>query len=112
MGEKVDNTRRWVERLGFDPAKRPSASEAIFAEVLADLQKERDAKAREAVKVQLAEAIQLREQMHKLQSEFNKQSKKFDDQLGKLLNSLENSLRGAPPSEPAEAPAADEAPTT
>ena len=107
----VDNAKRLADLVGYDPAKKPSASKEVFAEVLADLKKERDAKAREAVKVQLAEAIQLREQMHKAESEFNKQKQKFDSQLGKLLNSLENSLNGRPQQEQTDQPPADAATT-
>jgi hypothetical protein len=102
MSDKPDNTKRLTDLVGFDPAKKPSASETLFKEVLADIQKERDAKAREVVRTQLAEAIRLREEMHKAESEFNKQKQKFDSQLGKLLNSLENSLRGRPQVEEAE----------
>ena len=103
---KPDNTVRLAELLKFDPSKRPSPTKALLEEVLSDLQKERDVKAKDAARVQLTEAIKLREEMHKVRSEFEKQYRKFDDQLGKILNALENSLRGRPTQEEtAEAPA-------
>lgn len=91
-----NNTQRLVNLMGFDPAKRQGATQDLLKEVLGDLTKERAEKAKELVKAQLAEAVQLREQMHRLDSEFNKNRAKFDKQLGKILNSLESALRGQP----------------
>ncbi len=90
----ADNAARLTELLKFDPVKRPNPTKELLEEVLSELQKDRDAKAKEAARVQLTEAIKLREDMHKVKSEFEKQYRKFDDQLGKILNTLENSLRG------------------
>lgn len=92
--DKADNVKRLVERMGFDPAARPSASEGLFKEVLDELQKERDLKAKAALKTQLEEAVKLREEMRRIDNEYKKQSSNFNKQLGKLLNSLEGSLRG------------------
>lgn len=97
-----NSTQRLVNLLGFDPARRPSATQELLKEVLGDLNKERSEKAKELVKAQLAEAVQLREQMHRLESEFNKNRAKFDKQLGKILNSLESALRGQPVAEETE----------
>src|SRR5690349_13448095 len=111
MGDnKVDNTARLTELLKFDPVKRPSPTRELLEEVLADLQKDRNVKAKEAARVQLTEAIKLREDMHKVKSEFEKHYNKFNDQLGKVLNSLENSLRGKPVQEEPDAPAGDTTP--
>ena len=112
MGDnKVDNTARLTELLKFDPVKRPNPNRALLEKVLADLQKDRDAKAEEAARVQLTEAIKLREDMHKVKSEFEKHYNKFNDQLGKVLNSLENSLRSGPAQEDTEPPAGSDTPT-
>jgi len=103
---KVDVVKRLVDMVGFDPAKRPTPTAKLMEKVLSELQQERLTVAEGHVKEQLKEAINLREQMHKVKSEFDKQYRKFEEQLGKLLNGLENSVRGQPTPEPtAEAPA-------
>jgi hypothetical protein len=92
--DKIDNVERLVKRMGFDPASRPSASEDLLKEVLGELNKERQDKAKVALKVTLEEAVKLREEMNKVDKQYNQTRANFNKQLGKLLNSLENSLRG------------------
>lgn len=99
-----NNTQRLIELFGFDPAKRENPTKDLLTEVLGDLKKERSEKAKVLAKTQLTEAVQLREQMYKLEKEFEGARAKFDKQLGKILNVLEASLNGRqPPAEPAEA---------
>jgi len=101
--DKVDNVERLVKRMGFDPASRPSASEDLLKEVLAELNKERQEKAKVALKATMEEAVKLREEMKKVDNQYNQTRANFNKQLGKLLNSLENSLRGRPPQSDGEA---------
>ena len=107
-----DVVSRLTALAGFDPAKQPTTTKEIFAEVVADIHKERAERAKVAAREQLLKAFELREKMSKVEREFLSQKAKFDKELGKMLNRLEASLQGRPPptDEPeagGEAPAAE-----
>lgn len=99
-----NSTQRLVNLLGFDPARRPGPTADLLKDVLGEITKERAEKAKEQIKVQLVEAVQLREQMHRLENDFTKNKQKFEKQLGKILNFLEAAANGrpAPVEEPTE----------
>lgn len=82
-----------VEKLvnlfgGEDPVKKPSITEDILSEALQDFKKARRDEALSRARDVIKKAVELREQKHKLDQEYNKQSKKFEDELGKLLSQL------------------------
>lgn len=86
-----------VEKLvglfgGEDPAKKPSITEDILSEALQDFKKARRDEALNRARDVIKKAVELREQKHKLDQEYNKQSKKFEDELGKLLSQLRTSV--------------------
>lgn len=96
MSDKVSNAKRLADLCGFDPVKKPTASHELFAEVLGDIRKEREEKAKVAAREQLTKAIELSEKMDKVKREFEGQYAKFEKELGKMLNRLESSLSGKP----------------
>ncbi len=111
MGDgKVDQVERLVKLVGFDPVKRPTPTDELMRKVLGEMQEERTKIAEGHVKEQLKLAVQAREDMHKLKKEFDGQHRKFEENLGKILNGLESSLRSSQaPAEPtSEAPATGE----
>ena len=91
------NAERLNRLVGFDPTKKMNATEELFAEVVDELRKEREVKAKEAAKEQLSKAVELREKMDKVRKEFEGQTAKFEKELGKLLSRLEAGLRGGKP---------------
>jgi len=93
----MSNSAERLEKLvGFDPVKRTPATRELFEEVVSDIRKEREQKAKEAAREQLVKAFELREKMHKVKKECDAQCAKFDKELGKLLSRLESGLSGAP----------------
>jgi len=94
---KPSPAERLATLVGFDPAKRGSLSDELFKEVLEDLTEERVKKAKEAAKEQLEKAVKLREDFDKAEKSFDSQKKKFNKELGKLLNKIESQLKGEAP---------------
>lgn len=89
------NSERLEKLVDFDVTRRPTLTRDLFQEIVGDLKKERYEKAKTAAREQLVKAIELREKMHKVKREFEAQEKKFEKELGKLLNSVEASLEGS-----------------
>ena len=85
-----DNFDKLVNRLGFDPSKKPKIAGEMFSEVLAGLKKERMEKAREKATELLRKAISLKEERDKLEKEFVGKINKFDKELGSLLGQISN----------------------
>jgi hypothetical protein len=98
----ANSTERLKTLVGFDPAQRPKVTDDIFKEVMQDINEERAAIAKDKARTLLTQAFELREQMVKARSDFERQEKKFEKELGKILNRLESELRGSPPAEEAE----------
>jgi len=94
----MSNSAERLEKLvGFDPVKKTPATRELFGEVVEEIRKERELKAKEAAREQLVKAFELREKMHKVKKECDAQCAKFDKELGKLLGRLESGLSGGPP---------------
>lgn len=96
------NSERLEKLCGFNPVKKPNATEELFQEVVSGLRKEREEKAKASAKEQLIKAIELQEKMYKVKKEFDNQTAKFEKELGKLLSRLESGLNGKPVNEEAE----------
>ena len=105
-----NNRERLSSMVGFDPAKHPQVTDDVFKKVMKDIKEERAEKAAEKAKGLLEQAFALSGQMAKAASDFKRQEKKFDKELGKLINRLESELKGGPPpvEEEAEADGQDE----
>ena len=88
MSEKPSNTEKLLEFAGFDPAKKPSLTDDILKEALKEIQENRKKEALDKARELVKKAFELREQAYRAEQEFGKQRKKFDDELGKLLNQL------------------------
>lgn len=89
-----DNVERLVDVLGFDPAKGGGADNAIIQEALQEI-KDEQAKAKKAkAKEQLLKAAELRKKMVEAERQFEGQKKKFDKELGKVLNQIEAMASG------------------
>lgn len=91
----ANSTERLTNLVGFDPAQHPKVTDEIFKEVMQDINEARAEKAKEKARGLLEQAFELRGQMAKARSEFERQEKKFEKELGKILNRLESELRGA-----------------
>jgi hypothetical protein len=94
MSNKASNPERLEKLVGYDPRKKLSASEELFKEVVADIRKEEEEKAKKEAREQLTKAIELSRKMAGLRKEFEAQEAKFNKELGKLLNRIENNLGG------------------
>lgn len=92
-----NSAERLEKLIGFDAAKRLNVTKELFGELVDDIKKERLEKAKISAREQLVKAIELREQMVKVEKEFENNRRKFEKELGKLLNSLEASLNGQQP---------------
>jgi predicted RNA-binding Zn ribbon-like protein len=91
------NIERLTKVLGFDPAKASGGN--VFSEALNEVQKKRT-EATKAKAMELIEsAIKLREEMDGLERQFGGQKKKFEKELGKVLNRIESMARGLSPSQ-------------
>tara|TARA_Y100000310_G_scaffold338605_1_gene428685 strand:+ start:3248 stop:3604 length:357 start_codon:yes stop_codon:yes gene_type:complete len=95
MGQQVDaNVEKLTGILGFDGGKKPSLTQTVLNEVLTELQDERAVTAKKEAKELLLKAIDLQGQMKKAEKDFERQSKKFNKELGKILNMIDNQLKG------------------
>ena len=90
------SAERLEKLIGFDATKRLNVTKELFGELVDDIKKERLEKAKVAAREQLVKAIELREQMVKVEKEFENHRRKFEKELGKLLSGLEASLNGQP----------------
>jgi hypothetical protein len=82
------NTEKLLGQLGFDPAKKPTLTDDILKEALKELEDTRKKETLEKARDLIRKAVELRQQAFRAEQDFNKQKKKFDDELGKLLNQL------------------------
>jgi hypothetical protein len=80
---------RLQELLGFDAAKRGTLTSELFGEVVKEIQEERAKEAKSRAKEHLVKAMQLREQMEKARKDFENQYKKFEKELGSVLNQVQ-----------------------
>lgn len=85
--------------LGFDPTKRETLTQELFKEVVQEISKERTDKAKAQAKEHLTKAIQLREGMVKARRDFDREDKKFEKELGKVMNQIQGVLTGQEPHE-------------
>lgn len=90
------------ELLGFDPIKKGTLTSELFSEVVKEIQEERLKEAKVRAKEHLVKAIGLREQMEKARRDFANQEKKFEKELGKVLNQIQGILSGKNPDEEKE----------
>ena len=97
-----DQSRRLAELAGFDPAKKPKVTEEILKEVISDIQEKREEEAKKKAYELMTKAIQLNDEMIKAEAEFNRQKTKFEKELKKVINMLENDLRQASGQAPVE----------
>jgi len=87
---------RLQELLGFDAAKKGTLTSELFGEVVKEIQEERQKEAKARAKEHLVKAMQLREQMEKARKDFEGQYKKFEKELGNILNQIQGILTGKP----------------
>ena len=80
--------------LGFDPGKSPSPTAALMQEVMAEVKKERDDKAKMRAKELLTKAITLREEFAKADRAYNDAKGKFQKEIGKILSTIEKHVKG------------------
>ena len=99
---KPTSSDKLQELLGFDAAKKGTLTSELFGEVVKEIQEERAKKAKEQAKEHLVKAMALREQMEKARKDFEGQAKKFDKELGKVLNQIQGILTGRNPDEEKE----------
>lgn len=83
--------------LGFDATKHPTPTADLFAEVAADLKKERLEKARVQAKELLAKAIELQTQKSALEKKFRAETQKFDKEFGKIMKQIDGLMAGRDP---------------
>jgi DNA replication protein DnaD len=90
----MTNGERLQEMLGFDPVGKAGLTQDLFSEVVKEIQEERTKEAKAKAKEYLIKAMQLREQMEKAKRDFDTQYKKFEKELGKVLNQIQGILTG------------------
>lgn len=91
MGHDTKNT----ERLG-DMLKPHEQKLDILKEALDEVSQERAEKRKESAKELIRKALDLKSQMDKAKSAFEGQTKKWDKELGKVMNRLQNMASGRP----------------
>jgi hypothetical protein len=98
MSEQVQQTGKNIDRLtkilGYDPAKQHGGP-TVFSDALKELQEEQDEAVKGQAKELLSAAIGLRKKMNEKVRTVNSEMKKFDKELGKLLNKIEAFSKGA-----------------
>lgn len=68
----------------------------ILGEALKEISEERAEKRKDAAKELLRKALDLKDQKERGRKEFEGKSRKFDKELGKVMNRLENMAKGRP----------------
>lgn len=94
--QKKTSADRLQDLLGFDAAKKGTLTSELFSEVVKEIQEERSKEAKVRAKEHLLKAMGLREQMDKAKKDFDSQYKKFEKELGKILNQIQSILSGKP----------------
>lgn len=97
-----DHKSRFEKLAGFDPGSRPRVTEDLLKEALEEVTEERRAEAKKRFKELFTKAAELRKKMVQAEREFNSQKKKFEKELGKLMNRLENEVNGITGSDAAD----------
>jgi hypothetical protein len=107
MTQDNDLISQLTTLLQFDPIKEPGITPDAFSEVLAEIARDRQEKAKAKAREVITKAVELRKQMANARREFEKQEREFNKELGKLLNHLQTAVNGrteeataAPPPEP------------
>lgn len=80
--------------LGFDPAKNVSPGNEVLQEALKEINEERAKASKVAAKELLLKAIDVRTQWAGKKREFEALDKKFEKELGKLMNKLDALSKG------------------
>lgn len=93
-GGEGKNIERLTRILGYDPVKQHGGPN-VFGEALKELQEESDKQVKEQAKGLLAAAIDLRKKMNERQRTVQSEVKKFDKELGKVLNKIEAFSKGS-----------------
>ena len=88
----ASNTDKLTSLIGFDPAKEARTAPTAYQEVLAEITRERQDKAKAKTKEILLKAMDLRQKNANTVREFNKQQEAFEKELKKLLSQLQQSL--------------------
>lgn len=91
---RSNNSDKLATMLAFDAAKSPTLTQALFGEVVKEIQEERAKDAKSKAKEQLVKAMQIREQMVKASKEFGNQQQRMEKELGKVLNQIQGVLSG------------------
>lgn len=104
---KPDRVAQLCEKLGFDPARQATGDAGLLADVVKEIQQEREKEVKTKVKELLVLAMQVRKQMDDARKKFEREWAKMEKELGKILGDLERLASGKPVEEPA---AAEEAP--
>jgi len=87
-----NNTEKLLQITGFDPAKKPSITNNILKKAMAELEAARENEALDRARDILKKAVELRQQAFKAEQDFNRNKKKFEDELGKLISQLHAAL--------------------
>lgn len=90
---------RLTTLLTFDPSKKHQITADLFAEVVKEIKEERGKEAKAKAKEHLVKAMALKEQMDKARRDFSAADKKFEKELGKMLNQIHGMLSGKSPEE-------------
>ena len=98
MGHETKNTGRLDEMLKPHEKKLD-----VLKEALDEVSQERAEKRKDAAKELIRKALDLKEQMNKAKQQFDGQAKKWDKELGKVMNRLQNMANGRPLNEGEEA---------
>lgn len=96
---KSSSAKNLVELLGYEPEKAHKITKELFGEVIEEIKKDRIDVAKNKVKDLLVKAINLRKQADKAKKDFTAQMIKCDEELGKVMCSIDLLLSGEEPKE-------------
>lgn len=85
---------RLCKVLQYDPAKQSGSNSSVFNKALQAVQERRDKEIQAKAEELLQQAIDLRCKMDESERQFNANKKKFEKELGKLVNRIEAYSRG------------------
>lgn len=87
------NVQKLAEVLKFDPTVE-SFNGDILAEALKEITEERNKKIKVKAKEQISRAMELNSNMKKLKNQADAEIKKFDKELGKIMNQIRATMEG------------------
>jgi hypothetical protein len=90
------NAERLTDLLTFDPGRGVPLTGKAFAKVVREIKREKLATAQQQAKDLLVRAMDLQKQKTDAKRVFERQEKKFDKELGKVLKQIDNLLKGRP----------------